>query len=268
MRFIFLLIFFNVPLFSQNGLEKTYYDNNKVESEVNYVQGVRTGEAKFYYENGNVKEEFNYLNGRIDGLIKKYTKEGKLFETFNIENGKRNGPTSLFDSMGVYVRDIFFVNGKLEVDDTPIYVDKDIPKQEPKNETSTQVAVQQHKRVKKPADQMELPPSIVEENSGDDPAYYLTAEVMPRPVGGMAVIYKKLVYPKAARDKDIQGVVKIRAFVDEWGEVTKADIEEGIGYGCDDAAKIAVYYTKFKPAVQKGKKIKAQVVVPVEFKIY
>jgi len=267
MRFIFILFLYSAPVIAQNGLVKTYYDNNKVESEINYVQGVRTGEAKFYYENGYLKEEINYLNGRIDGIVKRYTPEGKIFELFNIENGKREGPTSIFSEEGVYVKDIFFVNGKLEVDETPIYVKKEIPEKETPKPT-TVVAVQQQKAVKKSNEELELPPALKDDDDEDDPAYYLSAEVMPRPAGGMAIIYKKLIYPKDARDKNIQGIVKVRAFVDEWGEVTKVEIDEGIGYGCDDSAKTAVYYTKFKPAIQKGKKIKAQVVVPVEFKIY
>ncbi len=46
-----------------------------------------------------------------------------------------------------------------------------------------------------------------------------------------------LVYPGSAKEKGIHGIVKIRAFVDEYGEVTKDEVVQGIGSGCDEVAE-------------------------------
>jgi Gram-negative bacterial tonB protein. len=42
---------------------------------------------------------------------------------------------------------------------------------------------------------------------------------------------------------------------------------EGIGYGCDENARLSVYYTRFKPGLQKGQRVKVQMIIPIEFKL-
>ena len=112
-----------------------------------------------------------------------------------------------------------------------------------------------------------VPPTVKEENFDDDPAYYLSAEVMPEPKGGIAELQKKLIYPSYAKENEIEGTVKVRAFVDQNGDVTRAEVEQGIGYGCDESARITVLYAKFNPGLIRGKPIKTQVVIPLEFKL-
>ncbi|KAA0242620.1 MAG: TonB family protein [Chlorobiota bacterium] len=57
------------------------------------------------------------------------------------------------------------------------------------------------------------------------------------------------------------------AFVNENGDVTKAQILKGIGAGCDEAARDAVLQTKFKPGKQRGVPVKVQVSIPIVFKL-
>ena len=61
-------------------------------------------------------------------------------------------------------------------------------------------------------------------------------------------------------------IVFVRAYVDETGSVTRAEVIKGIGLGCDEAALDAVLNTKFNPGKQRGKPIKVQVVIPISFK--
>ena len=74
-------------------------------------------------------------------------------------------------------------------------------------------------------------------------------------------------YPEEAKDDEIEGTVKILAFIDRNGEVIDAQVLEGIGHGCDEAARQAVYYHRFKPGLQRGQKVKVQMVIPIEFKL-
>ena len=97
---------------------------------------------------------------------------------------------------------------------------------------------------------------------------YLTkTEVMPEPIGGLNAIQKKIIYPETARRSGIEGKVYVQTFIDEKGDVVKTKIIKGIGDGCDEAAVNAVKNTKFKPAKQRDKLVKAQVVVPILFKL-
>lgn len=255
---IFLNIFLGTFSFAQEGLVITKYSNGKVESEINYTNNVRQGEAKFYYENGNLKEERYYVNGRVEGLVKKYRESGKLKELINIEDGKREGPTSIFDDEGKYISDINFENGKQVVEEKNPYITQD---------HKSEVATLGNNKVKEKVDYQMPPPESIEKNQEDDSVIFSIVEVMPEPFGGFEVIKKKLIYPPKAKEDGIQGVVEVEVIVDEYGEVSKAEVKKGIGHGCDESARIAVYYTRFKPGLQKGKSVKVQMIIPVEFKL-
>ena len=97
--------------------------------------------------------------------------------------------------------------------------------------------------------------------------YLKMVDVMPEPIGGIKAIQKNVIYPELAKKTGIEGRVYIQAFIDEKGNVIKTKILKGIGSGCDEAAVLAVKETKFKPAKQRGRLVKVQVVVPIVFKL-
>jgi protein TonB len=111
------------------------------------------------------------------------------------------------------------------------------------------------------------PPPKAETKHEEEPTYFVAVEEMPEPIGGIAAIQAKIVYPEIAKRAGVEGRVYINAFVDENGNVTKAVVLKGIGAGCDEAALKAVEETKFKPGKQRGKPVKVQVSVPVIFKL-
>lgn len=249
-------------VYAQQDSIVTYFSDGKIESVIHLNNGVREGTALFYYENGNLKEERNYLKDKVEGVVKLYYPNGNLKEMFNIENGRREGPASYFDSNGVHIEDVFFADGFRKDQEFALigkYRMEDYLKlleQWKSNQAQS----------KKKSDNM--PPRHIEEkNFDDDPVYFSNVEVMPEPVGGMNTIYRKLTYPDEARKKKIEGTVKILAFIEKDGEVSNASVVEGIGYGCDEVARLAVYYTRFKPGLMKGKRVKVQMIIPIEFRL-
>lgn len=269
MRLILFILFFCLNIFPQDGMIKSFYPNGNIKSEINFKDSIREGEAKFYSENGNITEERNYVNGRVEGLVKLYSEAGKLKEVYVIEDGRREGPTSLFDESGNYLTDIYFESGKLVVQ--PIveepFVSSNTQTDKNAADDKTEDAVTKPKFVKpkKVSNELLLPPEIEEEKFENDPAFFSTAEVMPEPVGGNEAIYKKLIYPSEAKNNEVEGTVKVKAFIDEYGEVTDVQILEGIGFGCDDIAKNAVYFAKFKPGLQKGKPVRVMLTLSIKF---
>ncbi|AFH50663.1 Hypothetical protein IALB_2960 [Ignavibacterium album JCM 16511] len=257
-----ILFLLTLNLFSQQDSITNYFPDGKIESFIRTYNGVREGTALFYYENGNIKEEINYSKDKVEGIVKIYYPNGNLKEMFNIENGRREGPASYFDSSGVHIEDVFFSEGfRKDQEFTLIgeYRYEDYLK-------LLEEWKQRQEEKKKKSDDMP-PEQIDEKNFDDDPAYFVNAEVMPEPIGGMNTIYRKLTYPEEARRKKIEGTVKVLAFIEKDGEVSNATVVEGIGYGCDEVARLAVYYTRFKPGLMKGKRVKVQMVIPVEFKL-
>ncbi len=265
-KLIYILLFCSFAAYSQTDSVVTYFDNGNIKSVIHYKNGVRDGIAKFYWENGNIKQELSYFNGKVNGLVRNYDENGVLRELYNIENGKREGPTSYFDSTGTYIKDVFYTEGRLDVEEEPLTYSKlDNVLANNNNNNSGQ----KKKKVKKRVDPNEpLPPPIEEErNLEEDPAFYLSVEVMPEPIGGMKAIYRKITYPKRAKEEGIEGTVIIRAFIDRDGEVLDAQVVKGIGYGCDESAQLAVLYHRFKPGLLRGKRVKVQMDIPIEFKL-
>lgn len=101
----------------------------------------------------------------------------------------------------------------------------------------------------------------------EEPVYFVAVEEMPEPIGGISGIQKRIVYPELAKRAGVEGKVLVLAFVDESGNVTKAEVIKGIGLGCNEAAINAILQTKFKPGIQRGKPVKVRVTIPVTFKL-
>jgi protein TonB len=117
-------------------------------------------------------------------------------------------------------------------------------------------------------EELEAPPPPKEEKKvEEEPTYFVAVEEMPEPIGGIKAIQEKINYPEIAKRAGVEGKVYILAFVDESGNVTKANVLKGIGAGCDEAALNAVLKTKFKPGKQRGKPVNVQVSIPVIFKL-
>ncbi len=109
--------------------------------------------------------------------------------------------------------------------------------------------------------------SVRPEGAFDEDEYSVAAEKKPRIVGGIKSLADKIVYPEDAKKEGIEGRVYIKVFIDEKGNVVKAEVLRGIGYGCNEAALSAVEQLHFIPAENQGKKIKAQIVIPVMFRL-
>jgi len=160
---ILLILLLTIEIAAQIDSLVSYYNNGKIESIVHLRDKVRDGDAIFYWENGNPKEELTYVNGRVEGLVRRYNRDGVLQEMFSIENGKREGPTSLFDSTGKYIDDIYYEEGILVVD--KIVLDSG-PKIEEKKAEETAVLKPPTTQKKQNQNNNDpLPPTIEEEKN-------------------------------------------------------------------------------------------------------
>ena len=261
-----LILFVSVYNIAQTDSVITYFDNGKIKSIVHVRDEFRDGDAVFYWDNGNIKQELSYVNGRVEGLVRNYNEDGILREMYSIEDGKREGPTSLFDSTGKYIDDIYYEEGILVVE--KIVLDPGPKKEDKSSEEKIVVNTPKKQTKKKQNSDDPLPPVIEEEkNYEDDPAFYKTVEVMPEPYGGMEALYKKIGYPYEAKEEEIEGTVKAMVFIDRDGEVLDVQIVEGIGYGCDEAVKTSILYHRFKPGLIRGQKVKVQMEMTFEFKL-
>ncbi|MCH8304468.1 MAG: energy transducer TonB [Candidatus Marinimicrobia bacterium] len=90
----------------------------------------------------------------------------------------------------------------------------------------------------------------------------------PVPIGGYQGIKNRAKYPEIAREAGIEGMVIVRAFIDEKGIVRDMKIQKGIpNTGLDEAAMSAIGRTKFKPAKQRDKPVGVWISIPITFKL-
>ena len=82
--------------------------------------------------------------------------------------------------------------------------------------------------------------------------------------------YKKVFkpkYPRSARIRGVEGVVKISLVVNENGDPTQMRVAQGIGNGCDEAALEAVGRYRFSAGKIDGQPVKVRVIVPIRFEL-
>lgn len=90
---------------------------------------------------------------------------------------------------------------------------------------------------------------------------------VPMPVGGINALMENVKYPEKAHEEGLEGKVILEVTVDKSGAVVGTVVKESAGDDFDNAAINAVKKTKFIPAEKDGKKIKASVVIPFQFKL-
>lgn len=73
---------------SARFVERTFFQNGKVESETPHDHGNITGTAKKYYENGTLKDEATLKNGQFDGTRKYFYPNGQLWIEQIYKEGK------------------------------------------------------------------------------------------------------------------------------------------------------------------------------------
>ena len=244
---------------------KTYYNNGRPASAIPYYQSRPEGVGRFYYESGLLKEERTYQAGIVSGTVKRYDTTGTLRELFTIENGKREGASSVYDEHGNFVEDKMYFSGRLQPPDTSYAA------QEPTGQaydTMKTVPPSVAEEARPAILAIEAPASVdtlLVDLSDSTAVQKLHLAVVPAPLHGMKNFYDLVFYPSKAVEKKVEGTVKIKALLDQYGDVLKTDVIKSIGYGCDEAANIAVYYTKFIPAVRKTDPVPCYVIFPVTF---
>lgn len=121
----------------------------------------------------------------------------------------------------------------------------------------------QAKEVNEP---VELEEEIAEE-------VFLFVEKMPEPVGGYSTFYaylnENLHYPNSARKLGIEGKVFVKFVVSESGAITSPEVVKGIGAGCDEeAVRVVKGAPAWIPGDQRGKKVKVQIILPINFVLH
>ena len=91
--------------------------------------------------------------------------------------------------------------------------------------------------------------------------------ITPSPKGGLKALMHNVVYPEQAGKSGVQGVVVVKATIDETGKVVSAEVVKSLSKECDQAAVDAVRKTEFTAGRAGGKPAKTEAVIPISFKL-
>lgn len=99
--------------------------------------------------------------------------------------------------------------------------------------------------------------------------FYTIVDEMPKPIGGLERITKRVIYPEEAKKNGIEGKVFVNAVINENGNVIDFCISP---YGHPNellwkAAIDAVRKTKFIPGKLKGKPVTVRSIIPIKFEL-
>ena len=101
---------------------------------------------------------------------------------------------------------------------------------------------------------------------------YQIVEQMPEFPNGeesmMQYIAEQVKYPAEAKKAGAYGRVFIGFIVEPDGSLSDFKVLRGIGYGCDEEAlRVAKSMPKWQPGMHRGKAVRVQYLVPVNFKL-
>lgn len=109
--------------------------------------------------------------------------------------------------------------------------------------------------------------------SDSDDEVYTDVVTDPEFPGGMEALYQYIAnniqYPQLARDNAITGKVYVTFFVEKDGRITNPKILRDIGGGCgDEAIRVVKSMPRWSPGKQRGKPVRVQFNLPVNFNLY
>ena len=107
--------------------------------------------------------------------------------------------------------------------------------------------------------------------SVDEPTF-IAVEQMPEFPGGQEGLVNYLVenlnYPEKAKAKKITGKVYVSFVVEKDGSISNVKVLRDIGYGCgEEAVRVVKAMPRWKPGMQRGKNVRVQYTLPLNFQI-
>tara|TARA_Y100001968_G_scaffold160651_1_gene146904 strand:+ start:412 stop:1191 length:780 start_codon:yes stop_codon:yes gene_type:complete len=205
------------------------YPDGQIRLEGNYKDGIRHGRWVWYHKNGIVNIEGNYTDGLQDGKWMWCYVDGPPMKKGSFSDGECSGDWTFYESTGIKIK-VKQCSELSSRDLRGIYI-KD--------------------------------PKAEDENNKSKEAEFVAYDKAP-----VAIIPIKLTYPSIAKARGLEGDVYLKIFVDKNGNVdpNKIIILKGV-VGLNEAAIEAVKKTKWKPAMQRNRKVGVYMTIPIKFRL-
>ncbi len=108
--------------------------------------------------------------------------------------------------------------------------------------------------------------------NADEEEIFVVVENDPEFPGGTEALHRYLAsnikYPEQAKAEKIQGRVFVTFVIEKDGTVTNIKVLRDIGGGCgDEAVRVVQNMPKWKPGRQRGRRVRTQFNLPINFNL-
>lgn len=228
---------------------KDYYISGQLQMHTyhkNKLEDIKDGFTIFYYRNGNKSSEGNYINDKRDGLFKYY-----------YENGQQKYLIYNKDEKEKYVQ-IWDIIGKAQLE----------------NGTGTYSSFNKKRNTmfyNTYRDSICIETYIIRE-SDKKRIHYLAekqAEFDKGKQGFLRYLKKNLVYPKKARRRGLEGMVRVSFIINSDGTLSDFEITKSIGEECNQEAirVLKMSSKRWNPATVNGKPVNQATQIPIIFRL-
>ena len=111
-KFLFLFFLAIILFTSCQQVEKNYYSNGILESEIRYKKGKPDGVAVWYYQSGKKSMEITYKDGLKEGIMLRFSRSGAKESVENYKNDSLHGISLGYNENGILISETLYENGK------------------------------------------------------------------------------------------------------------------------------------------------------------
>lgn len=94
-------------------VDKSYWENGNLKSELPYRNGKLNGVARWYYEDGTLQQEVPYVDNKINGVLKRYHDNGRREAEETYVNDMKNGKAVEYTYPGKRIEQKYYRNDTL-----------------------------------------------------------------------------------------------------------------------------------------------------------
>ena len=226
---------------AKEGKYMEWYDDGTEWISGYYTNGLKTGEWKYTDNNGGVRKG-TYQNGIEEGEWIDIDSSGHITKKYIYKNGKLNGKYIYYDTIGNVAMEKIYLEDELLntniMDSTYLNTNNNV----------------------------EILPSFQGCESLKDSSYNAYKKCSDNKM--LMYIYKRIRYPRIARENSVEGKVQLQFVINKKGEVENIKVLRGVCQAIqEECISLVKSMPTWHPGTVNGEAVNVQFVLPIAFRL-
>lgn len=103
LRFFILVLLLPHLFISCTEVKKSYWENGKLKSVLQYKEEKLNGECIWYFENGTISQQVEYKDNKLHGKTVRYFEDGDVYMTGNYVDNLKDSVFNYFSQNGIII---------------------------------------------------------------------------------------------------------------------------------------------------------------------